>query len=628
MVYFLVLGRVNLIMYCRIGDTKWTTLEIPKGIVAGKDMASLIYFKGKLYVMCCNDHFQLVVERLPLRCCNCDCISLGIRRFEVSTDSFVFPYRGGYSCVGKTYFLESDEEIYMIEMVCLDKSRHLNYLVVSINVSRLDFSSMSWKEVNTLGDTVLFLGEDTNAFCSAAELGLSKGYLYYTLHKDQSLYMFDIEDKCTMTILPCSKLPTSWFSSQWIMMPQPTVSVSVDGRIMEDLSRKVRQEDYTIRAEEIKEIISQDDNENLRKKQKKENPDEPRPWMVINEDIVDSIASHLHPVDFLHFRAVCKANKLPIVKQISGAMRSTYLTPWLLFSTENASRYNFVDPMHNNEKYLMNLPELLAGAIVRCQRGGWLLMLKGRFTFFFYNPLTKETIQLPELQSGYCCAGITFSSLPTCSDCLVFGITQQNEEEISICIIKRGADRWEFDFFENSDLEKFMPTYNEPVFHKGSFYCVDSNGTLGVFNEDSWEVLKRPHGYSNAAYVSFLVECENEVLLVRILGFSVAILKLDSLEMVWQKVESLGKHMLFISFTSCLAAIAPKSCMENKVYFPRLHDERILYYSLETGSYHSVGSTHCAKDYFDTKSWTNCTWIEPNWSRSTSQELVWLNNKH
>ncbi|XP_026418021.1 uncharacterized protein LOC113313457 isoform X5 [Papaver somniferum] len=418
MVYFLVLGRVNLIMYCRIGDTKWTTLEIPKGIVAGKDMASLIYFKGKLYVMCCNDHFQLVVERLPLRCCNCDCISLGIRRFEVSTDSFVFPYRGGYSCVGKTYFLESDEEIYMIEMVCLDKSRHLNYLVVSINVSRLDFSSMSWKEVNTLGDTVLFLGEDTNAFCSAAELGLSKGYLYYTLHKDQSLYMFDIEDKCTMTILPCSKLPTSWFSSQWIMMPQPTVSVSVDGRIMEDLSRKVRQEDYTIRAEEIKEIISQDDNENLRKKQKKENPDEPRPWMVINEDIVDSIASHLHPVDFLHFRAVCKANKLPIVKQISGAMRSTYLTPWLLFSTENASRYNFVDPMHNNEKYLMNLPELLAGAIVRCQRGGWLLMLK------------------------------------------------------------------------------------------------DSNGTLGVFNEDSWEVLKRPHGYSNAAYVSFLVECENEVLLL------------------------------------------------------------------------------------------------------------------
>ncbi|KAI3950140.1 hypothetical protein MKW98_008585, partial [Papaver atlanticum] len=292
-------------------------------------------------------------------------------------------------------------------MLCLDKSGYLNYLVVSINVS---------------------------------ELGISKGYLYYTLPEDQSLYMFDVEDKCTMTSLPCSKLPTSWFSSQWIMMPQPTVS--------------------------------EDDNENRRKKQKMENLDEPRPWMVINDDIVASIASHLHPVDFLHFRAVCKATKLPIVKQISGAMRSTYLTPWLLYSTENATRNNFVDPMHNNEKYLMNLPELLAGAVVRCQKGGWLLISKGRFTLFFYNPFTKETIQLPALQSGCCFAD----------------------------------DRWIFLFFENSDLEKFMPTFNEPVFHKGFFYCVDFNGTLGVFNEASWKVLNNPHGYSNAAYVSFLVE--------------------------------------------------------------------------------------------------------------------------
>ncbi|XP_026444690.1 uncharacterized protein LOC113345040 isoform X2 [Papaver somniferum] len=375
-VYFLVLECVNLIVYCRVGDANWAILEIPKGIVGDRDMTSLICFKGKLYVMCCNDHRQLVVERLPQRCGNCDCISLGIRRLEVSVDRFVFPYRGGYSCVGNTYFLESDEEIYMIEMVCLDKRGYLNYLVVSINMSRLDFSSMSWKEVNTLGDTVLFLGENTNACCSAAELGLSKGYLYYTLPEDKGLYMFDVEDKCTTTILPCSELPTSWFSSQWIMMPQPTISVAVGGELKHNLSSKVRQDDYPIKMKETEEKISEDDNENLKKKQRKECLDEPRPWMVINEDIVNSIACHLHPVDFLHFRAVCKANKLPIVKQISGAIRSTYLTPWLLFSTENATRYNFVDPMHNNEKYLMNLPELLAGAIVRCQKGGWLLMSK------------------------------------------------------------------------------------------------------------------------------------------------------------------------------------------------------------------------------------------------------------
>ncbi|XP_026384579.1 F-box/kelch-repeat protein At1g57790-like [Papaver somniferum] len=388
---------------------------------------------------------------------------------------------------------------------------------------------MSWEEVKSLGDTVLFLGDTTNACCSAAELGLRKGYLYYTLPKDQYLYMFDVEDKCTTTILPCSKLPTPWFLSGWIMMPPlPTVSVAAGGRILENISN-VRLDDYMIKSKEMEEIISKSDNLNLRKKQNEENLEEPGPWMVINEDIVDLIASHLHPVDFLHFRAVCKSNKVPIMKQIY----------------ENATCYNFVDPMHNNEKYLMNLPELLAGAIIHCQKGGWLLMSRGRFTLFFYNPFAKETIQLPESQCSYGFSGISFSSLPTCSDCVVFGITQQNEEEICIYVIKRRADSWRFPIFENSDLENYMPTFNEPFFHKGAFYCVDYNGTLGVFNEHkwSWSVLKRPRGFSNAAYVSFLVECEDELLLVRILEMSVTIFRLDSLKMVWRKVKSLGKHI-------------------------------------------------------------------------------------
>lgn len=68
-----------------------------------------------------------------------------------------------------------------------------------------------------------------------------------------------------------------------------------------------------------------------------------------------------------------------------------------------------------------------------------------------------------------------------------------------------------------------MPTFNEPVFHKGAFFAVDFNGTLGVYNEGSWKILEKPRGFSNSAYVSFLVECEDDLLLVRILGFSVTV---------------------------------------------------------------------------------------------------------
>ncbi|KAI3958795.1 hypothetical protein MKX01_023471, partial [Papaver californicum] len=122
-----------------------------------------------------------------------------------------------------------------------------------------------------------------------------------------------------------------------------------------------------------------------------------------------------------------------------------------------------------------------------------------------------------------------------------------------------------------------------------------------------------------------------DLLLVKLGGpkMLVRIFRMDFSEMEWVKIESLGKHMLFISDITCFSAIAPNSQMENKVYFPRLYldGEGILCYSLETGSYHSFGGTsQCsANNIYGTKGWhSNCTWIQPNWSKSTAQKLDWL----
>ncbi|XP_026413374.1 uncharacterized protein LOC113309181 isoform X2 [Papaver somniferum] len=371
MVYFLVLGLVNMIVFCRPGDRKWRVAVIPNTIANSDDLSTLIFFKGNLYVLCFVDHRQLLVEKRQVGRGRDDII-LKITPLEVTLDCSQFPYIGGYSCSGERYFLESDEELFMIDLMCLNK-RGYNHRAVSVHVARLDFSEMSWKEVSSLGDTVLFLGENSNACCSASELGLSKGCLFYTYPQDQYLYKFDVEDKCITTILPCLELPTPFFALNWIMMPIPIA----DGvGSMENVSGEVRQEDYLIKAKQTDEIMSEGESGNHGKKQTGEELEKAIPWVVVNEDIVDSIASHLHPVDFLHFRSVCKVSKVPIRKQTSGAIRTTYLTPWLLFSTEKHTVYNFVDPMHNNEKYLMELPELLVGAIIRSQKGGWLLMSK------------------------------------------------------------------------------------------------------------------------------------------------------------------------------------------------------------------------------------------------------------
>ncbi|KAI3830489.1 hypothetical protein MKW98_030652 [Papaver atlanticum] len=59
----------------------------------------------------------------------------------------------------------------------------------------------------------------SSAYCSAADMGLEKGCLFYTLPEDQTLYTFEVEDNATTIILPCLELPTPCFLPTWIMMP-------------------------------------------------------------------------------------------------------------------------------------------------------------------------------------------------------------------------------------------------------------------------------------------------------------------------------------------------------------------------------------------------------------------------
>ncbi|OVA08899.1 Sec1-like protein [Macleaya cordata] len=491
-------------------------------------------------------------------------------------------FKGGEFSDVETHYVESCDELFMI-----DKSYHprADKVVTSIKVLRLDFSSMAWEKVKSFGDHVLFLGQKTVASCSAAELGLTRGCLYYTIPEDQSLYKFEVEDNGITVILPCLKLPTPWFPADWMMMPM-TVRVADGRRRIEDKLGKDEEEDN-------KTSINNDEKENQGQQHNGGELEEARPWGFLNEDIVELIASYLHPVDYIYFRAVCKAYRsiIPAVNwrpSFTGIIKTTYLSPWLVFSTNNDTIYNFVYPMHNYQKCLMNLSELLVGATIRFSKGGWLLMSKGRKTLFFYNPFTRETIQLPDLPETYPFTGMSFSSLPTSSDCVVFGIAPGDTYEVSIFFIARGNDYWGSCIFENTNLQKYMPCINNPVFYDGAFYCLDYNGTLGVFNlEDGfiWKVLAKPQEHFSAVYPSFLVECDGKLLSVDIgpLGNSVGICRLDFSKMVWVKVESLGKHMLFISNTSSLSAIAPHSRMENKIYFARLRGEGSLFYSLDTG---------------------------------------------
>ncbi|XP_026451068.1 F-box/kelch-repeat protein At1g57790-like [Papaver somniferum] len=231
-------------------------------------------------------------------------------------------------------------------------------------------------------------------------------------------------------------------------------------------------------------------------------------------------------------------------------------------------------------------------------------------TLFFYNPFTRETINLPhlpehdlrsnlrQLPKYYFSSSFCFSSLPTSADCIVFAIDESyfsRPRRITVYFITRGKQVWDIFDFENA--MQYTPLCNSPILHQGSFYSVDYNGLVGTFSlEDNiWKVHGTPRDIYNDTYryPSFLAKNGDDLLLVK-LGCEaklVRIYKLNIPVMDWVEVESLGKPMLFISRTSCVSAVAPNSEMENKIYFPRLcfNGEGILFYSLETGRYDSFG---------------------------------------
>ncbi|XP_026436237.1 uncharacterized protein LOC113334113 [Papaver somniferum] len=636
-------------LFCHPGENQWRTqlfLEEINGRTC--EVEYLHCFKNKLYALGVNGHYLEIEKQHQVRAGD-DNVSLSIKSFQVNDHTSV-PLCGARDVsLGQTHFVEGHDDLFMVRRSFNDRGSEK--VMISIRITRLDFILMEWKLVNSLGDNVLFVGPKNRICCSAAKLGLSRGCLYYILPVDQfelycipmgyqispadmRLFKFEVEGAEDYDISPYLRLPEPVFAPDWMMIP--------NGQRRKEGNLSVNEEDQDYISKEGGNKVSASSYDYSKTESGKqllrlgavELEEEKIPWDILIEDMVVLIASYLHPLDYVHFRSVCKANRqiMPVGMSTftsSQVLDAAHLSPLLLFSRDNSSTvYSLANPMHDNESYLMNFSELLLDAAIRFQKGGWLLMSR-EIKLFFYNPFTREIILLPDFPGCYFTSDISFSSIPTSSDCIVFAIEGNESPEISIHCIRRGEQDWSSYFF---DEEMYSPLRNTLTSFNGAFYCVGYDGALGSFNLANgniyWEVLEKPRQQFKDSYPSYLVKCGDDLLLVKLgcLDMPVRIFKIDFAEMEWVQVDSLGKHMLFISDITCFSVTAPNSRMENKIYFPRLclNGEGVLFYSLETGSYHSFGSQHFAKNFCGTKGWLrNCIWIEPNWSLSTPQELDW-----
>ncbi|XP_026410281.1 uncharacterized protein LOC113305460 [Papaver somniferum] len=173
-----------------------------------------------------------------------------------------------------------------------------------------------------------------------------------------------------------------------------------------------------------------------------------------------------------------------------------------MFSSGNNSPvYNLVNPVHDNENYLMNFSELLLGAIIRYQKGGWLLISRDH-ELFFYNPFTREAIKVPDFPGYYNMSNISFSSIPTPPSremCLVMAMN-------SLCTALEGGN------MIGALMTLMRKSYDGAL---GNFNL--ANGNFG------WEVLEKPHQQFNDSFPNFLAECGGDLLLVKLGGLETAL---------------------------------------------------------------------------------------------------------
>lgn len=366
------------------------------------------------------------------------------------------------------------------------------------------------------------------------------------------------------------------------------------------------------------------ENDDADLKQEKDMDEDESPLLNIPFHVLETVLEFCVGVEYLKFRSTCKLCHLaaPLIQCKNGKALERYslLSPWLTVFGKHKGIVTFTDPMFG-DKYFIKTPQDLIGEFfeIKCSRYGWLLILKRDKTLLLFNPFTSDIRKLPEVHSTKM---FSLSAPPSSPDCMVVALTRLC---VFIHFVAAGEPYWHRVLldFDGDDYQFF-------TINGLDLYAMKANGGLDIYKEMGkenycWErtVCPAPTSCCTSFRQSFLVRCEEHGFLQVILGQfgeSVEVFKLNDIPtQEWVKIDSLGKHMIFISSASpiCIEAKIPE--MENKIYFPRfsLPKGNMVFYSLETCRYHTFNNTDIQEnfgDFFGTRYLAAPhAWIEPNW---------------
>ncbi|XP_019195755.1 PREDICTED: F-box/kelch-repeat protein At1g57790-like isoform X2 [Ipomoea nil] len=306
-------------------------------------------------------------------------------------------------------------------------------------------------------------------------------------------------------------------------------------------------------------------------------------------DILEIIIGHLNLRDNIRASAVCKR-----WRSVALSVRVANKPPWLMFLPKFGDLVEFYDPSLR-KTYSVELPELRSSRLCYT-KDGWLLLYKPRTQrVLFFNPYSRQLINLPKLELTY--QIVAFSAAPTSPKCIVFTVKHISPTVVAISTCHPGATEWTTENYQNR-LPFVSSIWNKLVFCNGLFYCLSLTGWLGVYNpeEHSWVVRvvpppRCPENFfvKNWWKGKFMAEHNGDIYVIYTCSTANPVIyKLDQVNRVWEGMQSLSGLTLFASFLSSQARTDILGVMRNSIYFSkvRFYGRRCISYSLAHDRYY------------------------------------------
>ncbi|KAK6118770.1 hypothetical protein DH2020_047496 [Rehmannia glutinosa] len=341
-----------------------------------------------------------------------------------------------------------------------------------------------------------------------------------------------------------------------------------------------------------------------------------RNWADLPDDLLNLILSKLFAKDRHMFSLVCRSWN-------TVAASSAYrYSPCLMYYHRSKHMWKLYQ---YNSFFYMSFTELEKAEIC-CSKYGWLLMRRYDNSLFFFDPFNNQRIEIPcKLRNGY--STVSFFHPPTSPDCFIVGIDDTpdsgTEVILKICVLKHGEKKWDINIYR--PRKRFLVSRGAPVLHGGLLYFSDVRGNVATFNMSKCDDCKprlaikfrclrrRRLGNKIKEHYLFKINGEEAMFVVFVLHEErkVSMFRLLEPEMKWEPMQDIGDKVLYLSHVSSFGNTAYLKNMSNRIYFPKFHGDTTVFYSLNSGKYHSVDGDYSNNNSYGLQRLDLATWITP-----------------